>query len=301
MREYFVWLAKLVTILLLLFFVVPFLLGMAAVIAGGLMGDKVSSSAKTVAVVELEGEIFDSKEVLNDLYGQRDSQKVKGTVLRINSPGGAVGPSQEIFRAVKNLNSINPKKPVVVSMGAVAASGGLYSALGGAKIFAEPGTLTGSIGVIMQLPNVRKLADFAGINFVTIKSGEMKDIGNLFREMTDAERIFLEATLSKVHGEFKSAVSEGRNIPMEEVEKFADGRLIIGSEAKDLRLIDEFGGVYEAAAAALELAGEPLKPGEIPDLYYPSDRFKQFRRAFKGMSGVAEMFRNEVQFKYLMY
>lgn len=301
MREYFIWLAKFFTVLFVMFVVLPFLIGVMGLALGTIMSEGLPSVGKSVAVVELNGEILDSKKIVKELYKQLDNTKVKGTVLRINSPGGAVGPSQEIYQAVKSINATNPKKPVVVSMGAVAASGGLYSALGGAKIFAQPGTITGSIGVIMQLPNVRKLSDLVGVNFVTIKSGELKDIGNIFREMTDKEKEFLETTIQQVHTEFVRDVSEGRKIPIEEVQNFADGRIILGEQAKNLKLIDELGGVYDAARAVFELAGSPLAAGEIPRLYYPRERFAEFQNVIEGLSNIKGLFSRTIQFKYLMY
>lgn len=301
MREYFIWLAKLITIFVVIFIIVPVLLGMMAALAGGLLSEGLPAVGKTVAVIELEGEILDSKGTVKELYKQAENTKVKGTVLRVNSPGGAVGPSQEIYEAVKNLNARSPKKPVVVSMGAVAASGGLYSSLSGAKIFAEPGTMTGSIGVIMQLPNVQRLVDWAGVSFVTIKSGELKDIGNMFRPMTDVERAFLQSTIERVQEDFVKAVVESRKIPEEEVRKFADGRLIMGSQARDLRLIDAYGGVYDAARAVFELAGEPLKDSEIPHLFYPRDRFSELREALDNIASIPGIFSRQAQLKYLMW
>ncbi len=301
MREYFIWLAKLLTIFILLFIIVPVILGMVAALAGGLMSEGIPSRKKTVAVVELEGEILDSKGTIKELYRQAENPKVKGTVLRVNSPGGAVGPSQEIYDAVRTLNARNPKKPVVVSMGAVAASGGLYSSLGGSRIFAEPGTMTGSIGVIMQLPNLQRLVDWAGVSFVTIKSGELKDVGNMFRPMTEEERAFLQSTIERVQEDFIRAVIESRKIPEGEVRKFADGRLIMGSQAKELKLIDAFGGTYDAARAVFEIAGEPLKDTEIPHLYYPRDRFAELREALESISSIPGIFSRQSQLKYLMW
>ncbi|NMC61665.1 MAG: signal peptide peptidase SppA, partial [SAR324 cluster bacterium] len=300
-REYFIWLAKLITIFVIIFIIVPVVIGVSGLVIGLFVSDGLPSVGKSVAVVELSGEIYDSKSVIKELYKQAENKKVKGTVLRINSPGGAVGPSQEIYQAVRALNARNQKKPVVVSLGAVAASGGLYAALGGAKIYAQPGTLTGSIGVIMQLPNLRKLTDFAGVDFVTIKSGELKDVGNMFREMTENEKQFLQETIQRVHQEFVRDVSEGRKIPIEKVQQFADGRIILGEKAKELGLIDDFGSVYDAASAVCELAGEALQAGELPHLYYPREKFAELRNALESISNIRLLFTNNVQFKYLMY
>ena len=301
MREYFIWLAKLLTVLVLVFVAIPVLVGLSAAFLQMASTDSLPVRGKNVAVVKLEGEIFDSQEIVKELYKQAENKKVKGIVLRVNSPGGAVGPSQEIYEAVKAINRRDPKKPVVASMGAVAASGGFYSALAASKIFAQPGTLTGSIGVVMQVPNFKRLADWAGVSMVTIKSGELKDVGNMFRDMTDSERAFLQGTISRVQNNFVEAVSDSRGIPREEVLKFADGRVITGSEARDLKLIDGFGDVYDAARAVLEIAGEPLKEGEIPDLVYPQDRFSEFRKVFEDASTFLKPFSAGAQFKYIMF
>jgi protease-4 len=153
-------------------------------------------------------------------------------------------------------------------MGSMAASGGLYSSLAASKIFCQPGTQTGSIGVIMQIPNFSTIADKVGFSMVTVKSGALKDAGNQFRPMTDDERKFLEGTARKVHVQFIQAVAEGRNIPEAKVREFADGRVILGTEAKELGLVDDFGDVYDAARAALELAHVPLKKDEVPNLVF---------------------------------
>lgn len=261
MREYFVWLAKFFTTVVIVVFVAPLLLAVAVGAIGAASSGKHPSIAtdKKVAVVELTGVIEDSKEVVNDLYKQADDDSIKGIVLRINSPGGAVGPSQEIFETVKKLKA---KKPIIAVMEAVAASGGFYSALGASKIFAQPGTLTGSIGVIMQIPNVEKLADWAGVKMITIKSGAMKDVGNTFRTMTPEEQAYLEETARDVHAQFISAVSDARNIAKTEVLKWGDGRVILGQKAKELGIVDAFGGVHDGARAVFEELGSPLPADE---------------------------------------
>ena len=189
-------------------------------------------------------------------------------------------------------------------MGSVAASGGLYSALGASKIFAQTGTLTGSIGVIFQIPNFSKIAEHWGVDVVTVKSGKLKDVGNMFRQMTDEERSFLEETVRKVHDVFMTAVAESRNIPKEKVAEFADGRVIVGSDAKNLRLIDEFGDVHAAARSALELAGSPLPAGTEPELVYPGDKYAELK-AFLGeaskLPALLNPLRPKIEVKYLMY
>jgi len=165
----------------------------------------------------------------------------------------------------------------------VAASGGLYAALGASKIFAQPGTLTGSVGVILQIPNLMGIAERVGVQMLTIKSGKFKDAGNLFREMTPEDREFLQNTVDQVNDNFIEAIAQGRGLKREEIMTFADGRVLLGGRAKELGLIDEIGGVYDAARAALELAGETLKPGEYPEIFYVEDRFARLKKFLEGI------------------
>lgn len=297
MRQYFLWLAKLVTLVVIFFVVIPLLLGAMMVASEKGIGASTPTGEKLVAVIELNGVIESGKEVVEELYKQADNEKVKGIVLRINSPGGAVGPSQDIYSAVSKLKK---KKPIVASMGALAASGGLYSAVGASKIFCQPGTLTGSIGVIMQLPNFTHVAEKIGFQMMTVKSGKFKDVGNSFRDMTDEERAFLETTMLQVHDDFIRAVAEGRHLDEAEVRNFADGRVIIGSQAKKLKLVDEFGDVYDAARAVFDLRNEPLKADEEPSLYYPMDKFGQFKRLFESVSSISGFFTRSAELRYIM-
>lgn len=271
MKAYFLWLAKLVTLMAML--LVGFFMFMGIVVMMG--RDAIPKTDKRVAVVELNGLIESSKEVVKKLHEQIVDDKVKGVVLRINSPGGAVGPSQDIYNAVRKLKE---RKPIVASMGSVAASGGLYAALGASKIFCQPGTLTGSVGVVLQIPNFTKVAEKLGVEMVTIKSGELKDVGNSFRTMTEKDRKFLQSTVDEVHTAFVDAVVEGRGIPKSEVEKFADGRVILGSQALALNLVDEYGDVYDAGREVFKILGEPLKDSEFPELFYVEDRLSKLRR-----------------------
>ena len=297
MREYFIWLAKLITLavmgLVLLF-------GSVAVLAIA-VGDRSSEhgpkSDKLVGVVKLSGEIVDASEVLEDLYKYAADQEIDGIVLRIDSPGGAVGPSQEIYSAVERLKE---KKPIVASMGALAASGGLYAALSASKVFAQPGTLTGSIGVIMQIPNLSKVANQLGVDMVTIKSGALKDVGNMFREMTPEEREFLQKTVMTVRKDFVDAVAKGRKIESATVEQFADGRVIVGSEAKRLGLVDEFGDLFAAARAVYDLKGKPLKEGEYPRLRSRDESFESFKKFFESAISLPRMFSRPIEIKYLL-
>ena len=215
-----------------------------------------------VAVVELEGIILDSEDLLKDLKSYRENPVVRAIVIRINSPGGVVGPTQELHQAVLQVRKAG--KPVVASLGAVAASGGYYVAVAADRIYANPGTLTGSIGVIMQMANLGELMKKVGVNYVVIKAGAFKDIGNVARHMAPEERHLLQTLLDDVHGQFIAAVIEGRRLDRTEVLRFADGRIVSGVQAKTLRMIDELGGLEEAVNGAARLAGLEIPPRIIP-------------------------------------
>ena len=214
-----------------------------------------------VAIVELEGTIVDVDDVLRELRAHRDNPQVKAVVLRINSPGGVVGPTQELHAAIMRLRESG--KPVVASLGAVAASGGYYVAVAADKIYANPGTLTGSIGVIFQLPNLDGLMRKVGVEYVTVKAGRYKDIGNIARPMTAEEQRLLQSLLDDVHSQFISAVATGRKLDRAQVLTFADGRVVSGAQAKDLKMVDALGGLEDALDGAATLAGLPRPPRVI--------------------------------------
>jgi protease IV len=215
-----------------------------------------------VAVVELEGIIVDVEELLRDLKGHRENPLVKAVVIRINSPGGVVGPTQELHDALQRVRQAG--KPVVASLGAVAASGGYYVAVAADRIYANPGTLTGSIGVIMQMANLENLMKKVGVDYVVVKAGQFKDIGNFSRRMTPEERRVLQTLLDDVHSQFIGAVAAGRKLEQQAVLGFADGRIFSGAQAKDLRMVDDLGGLEEAINTAASLAGLEVPPRVIP-------------------------------------
>jgi len=215
-----------------------------------------------VAIVELEGVIIDVDDVVQELKGLRENPAVRAVVMRINSPGGVVGPTQEVHDAILRLRQAG--KPVVASLGAVAASGGYYIAVAADQIYANPGTLTGSIGVIMQLANFEQLMKKVGVDYVVVKAGQFKDIGNVGRAMTPDERRVLQGLLDDVHGQFIAAVAAGRKLEREDVVRFADGRVFSGQQAKDLKMVDALGGLEDAVLAAGKLAGLPSPPSVIP-------------------------------------
>ena len=214
-------------------------------------------SGPRVGVVELTGVITDSRDLIGELHELRKDPRVKAIVIRIDSPGGAVAPSQELYAAVERARK---DKKIVCSMGTVAASGGYYVASACDKIYASPGTVTGSIGVISELPHVGKLLELARVDVDTIKSGAMKDLGSPLRPMTKEERGFFQSFVDGVYEQFLADVAKGRKLDKEKIRPFADGRILTGEQAKKLGLIDELGNLEDAVDAAAKLAGEKGEP-----------------------------------------
>ncbi|MDH4230619.1 MAG: signal peptide peptidase SppA [Nitrospirota bacterium] len=210
-----------------------------------------------LALIRIEGPIMDSKDAVDEIKEYTKDSSIKAIVLRVDSPGGAVAPSQEIYEEVKKAAA---EKPVVVSMGSVAASGGYYISSPATRIIANPGTLTGSIGVIMELPNLEGLMNKIGIRTEVIKSGKHKDIASAFRSMGKEEREILQGVMDNVHEQFMKAVAEGRKISIEDVRKIADGRIFTGEQAKTLGLVDELGTGEDAIKTAATLAGIKEEP-----------------------------------------
>jgi protease IV len=258
----------------------------AAVKTGGESGLDASGGDK-VGIIEVKGTITDSKKILKDLRAFSEADHIKAVVIRIDSPGGAVGPSQEIFDAIKTLKA---KKKVVASMGSIAASGGFYIAVAAEKVFANPGTLTGSIGVIMQTPDVSGLMKWANVSMNTITAGKMKDSGSPFRPITDEERAYFESVLGDVHSQFIEAVAEGRKLTVDEVKPWADGRVFSGRQAKNAKLVDELGGIEAAIAEAGKMGG--IK-GEAKGEYPRSE--KKFLRELLGEDELGSTAQNVVQ------
>lgn len=248
-----------ITLLFTLFLLLAFVLGPA-----GSRSDLISVSDK-IGVIDIDGPILSAHDLTSTLMSFGDNQSIKAVILRIDSPGGAVGPSQEIYQEVLKLQK---KKPVIVSMGSVAASGGYYIAAAAGRLFANPGTITGSIGVIMTFPNYEELMEKVGVATVVVKSGRFKDMGSATRAFTEDERKLLQAMIDDVHAQFVEAVSQGRELSAEEVAKIADGRIFSGRQALSLGLIDELGGFQDALRYAAELTGL----GDDPELIYPAEK-----------------------------
>jgi len=225
---------------------------------------KVGATEK-VAVIEVEGIISTSHEIIERIHTLRDDDSVKAIVLRIDSPGGAVGPAQEIY---EELIKIKDRKPVITSMGTVAASGGYYIAAGTQKIFANPGTITGSIGVIIEVANVEELLTKIGLHSSVIKSGQYKDTLSPTRDMLTDERSLIQGVVDNIHNQFVEAIVQGRGMPHEKVAALADGRVFSGEQALEAGLIDELGNMYDAIEAAADMVGIE---GE-PEVLYPPEK-----------------------------
>lgn len=261
---------------------------LALVGLGKLLGGE-KGHGKSLGIVEIHGVIWAADDWLKEINDFRKNPNIAGVVVRINSPGGTVGASQEIFDSLQRLAA---KKPVVASMGTVAASGGLYAALGAKKIVAEPGTITGSIGVRMEHMNIGDLLRLAKIEYETIKSGALKDLASNTRSLTPEERSFLEDLMKEFHGQFKRAVAAARNLKPEALEKIADGRVLTGAKAVEAGLVDELGGFDKAVEVAAQMAG--IK-GE-PHLVYVKEPILWW---VKALMGTAKAYLSGPQICYL--
>lgn len=246
-----------------------FFLALAVTVASFLGRPATFVIGDKIGVVEVFGVIADSRVIIEQLHGFRDNDNIKAVVLRIDSPGGGVGPSQEIHDEIL---TIDAQKPVVVSMGSVAASGGYYIAASAREIVANPGTITGSIGVIMEFTNFQELLDKIGLSSVVVKSGQYKDLGSPTREMSAQERVILQNLIDDVHSQFVTSVAVGRNLDEQAVRQLADGRIFSGRRAMDLGLVDHMGNLQVAIGRAAELAGIDGKPNVI----YPPGESPKF-------------------------
>ncbi|HYI09704.1 MAG TPA: signal peptide peptidase SppA [Thermoanaerobaculia bacterium] len=251
------------------------LTGCAIVVAGllflGLMiamfaddSGELSLAGDKVAVISIEGEIMEARETVDALRKYADNVTVKAIVIRINSPGGAIAPSQEIFSAIRHTRQ-SSGKPIVASMDSMAASGGYYIAVACDDIVANPGTITGSIGVILQWFDMKELVRWAKLKPETITSGALKDAGSPYRELTDAERQYFQDIVSQLHSQFVRDVALGRagKLKHDEVAKLADGRVFTGEQALKLKLVDRLGSVDDAVRHAGKLAGIKGEPAKL--------------------------------------
>lgn len=217
-----------------------------------------------VAIVEINGIIESSEDIVRQLRKYGDDNSVPVIVLRINSPGGAVAPSQEIYSQVLKVREEGTY--IVVSISSLAASGGYYIACAGDSIVANPGSLTGSIGVIFSFMTFEELMNKVGVQLEVVKSGELKDVGNYSREMTQREREMIQEAIDDTYNQFVMVVSENRNIDIDQVEEIADGSIFTGNQALELGLVDKLGGLEEAITLAGEMAGLGSDPRTIKEI-----------------------------------
>jgi len=232
---------------------------------------------EAIGVIEVKGVIVESEKIIENLVAFRENEKIKGIVLRVDSPGGTVGASQEIYEEVRRTSDV---KPVVASMASVAASGGLYVSLAARKVMANPGTITGSMGVIFKFANFEGLFEKIGYRSEVIKSGELKDIGSSSRPMSEQERLMLQGLIDIVHDQFVLAAVQGRSLPEVEVRKIADGRIFSGQQAMEYGLVDQLGNFSDAVLLAASLAG--MKHEGMPPLVYPRKDDFSFLRLLTG-------------------
>jgi protease-4 len=256
---------------LITFLVVLFFLGLSGVVLALLGKGSFFTARERVGVVEIKGLLTDSRKVIKQLDRYRDDNSVKAIVLRINSPGGAVGPAQEILREVEKVRA---KKKIVASLGTVAASGGYYIASGANLIMANRGTATGSIGVIIQFTNVEGLAKKVGLDFFNLKAGRYKDVGSPFRPMTPEDKAYLQGLLDNIYQQFLSDVARNRKIPLAKLKTLAEGRIYSGEEAKQVGLVDAFGNLPDAIEKAGRLGG--IK-GRVKAVYPEKEGFSLLR------------------------
>ena len=223
-----------------------------------LLPDRWKSPSGEIALVRIQGMLMDSQNIVRQLSNYRHNPNVRGIVLRIDSPGGAVAPAQEIYNEIMKLKADH--KTVYASLGTVAASGGYYIACAANYVLANPGTLTGSIAAVMAFSNIEELTDKIGIKPIIIKSGKYKDVGSPLRGMKPEERKLLQSVVDDVHQQFVQAVAKGRGLPVSEVNEIADGRIMTGQQALTLKLVDEMGGLektIELLAKKIGVEGRP--------------------------------------------
>ena len=223
-----------------------------------LLPDNWKSPSGEIAIVNIHGMLMDSRDIVQQLSDYRHNPQIRGVILRIDSPGGAVAPAQEIYSEILKLRANH--KTVYASMGTVAASGGYYIACAADYVLANPGTLTGSISAVMALNNIEELTKKVGVKPNIIKSGKFKDLGSPLRAMTPEEHILLQGVVNDVHEQFVQAIARGRGLPLSEINRIADGRIMTGQQALKLNLIDEVGGLektIDLLAKKIGIVGKP--------------------------------------------
>jgi protease-4 len=267
-------------------------LGGTMIVIGKILGSPQASLSfgNKIGVIPIIGPINDSHKVLRYLVKFRKDRGVQAIIVRINSPGGRVAPAQEIYREIQKTAAT---KSVIVSIGDMAASGGYYIAAAGDKIIANPGTMLGSIGVIIEFLQIQELLQKAGVGFEVLKSGEFKDIGSPHREMTPRERSLMMDLIRDIQEQFVKAVAQGRDLPLDQVREIADGRVFSGIKGKELGLIDRLGNFQDAVSLAKEIAG--IK-GEATLVYPERPKVSLLELLIQGVAkGLAEASRELLQ------
>jgi protease-4 len=233
---------------------------------------EMSNSEGNIGIVEINGMILSSKEILKDIKIFQENPTIKAIILRIESPGGGIGPSQEIFREIMKIKT---DKKIIASMGSVAASGGYYIASATDGIMANSGTITGSIGVIMEYANIMEIAKKIGISPVVIKSGEYKDMGSPLRELGESEKKIFQELVDDLHLQFVTDVANSRKMDVQTIASLADGRVYTGRMAVTLKLVDRIGNLDDAVQWAGELAGID---GKLKPIYPKEDKITFFKK-----------------------
>ena len=255
----------------------------------GLSGEEsflLAGTGKRVAIIELQGTITNSADIIRQLKKYTKDSSVPVIVMHIDSPGGGVAPSQEIYEEIKRAKEKGKK--IVVSMGNVGASGGYYVACAADTIVANPGTLTGSIGVIFEFPVAEELFKKIGLRFEVVKSGEFKDMGTYNRRMTEAERKLLQSVIDDTYDQFVNVLVENRNLSKEEVLKLADGSIFTGRQAKELGLVDELGDLEDAIKIAGKMAGIEGPPKTIKEMKQKITLFDLLTQKIEDLSKLNE-------------
>jgi protease IV len=255
------WIIGIVAVLVMVFGL--FVLTLISWIFSDESDESITTSGEKIAVVELKEPIYSSEEIVRQFKKYRENKSVRAIVFRVESPGGGVAASQEIYEEVKKTRDAG--RPVVVSMGSVAASGGYYVSCGATRIVANPGTLTGSIGVIFQFMHFKQLMDKIGIDATTMKTGKFKDSGSPFRKTTEEEKEYFNLLIGDVYDQFVDVVADERGLERKEVLKYADGRVFTGRQALEYGFVDTLGTMEDAVSIAAELGGIHGKPNVVKE------------------------------------
>jgi protease-4 len=269
---------SILAVLVILGIVALLLAAILTLLSGTSGSSSLLSLRDRIGVITIDGTITDPEPIVTQLVEFKKDKAIKAIILRVNSPGGGVAPSQEIYREVRRTAAT---KPVIASMGSVAASGGYYVACAANKIVANPGTLTGSIGVLMEFVQLEDLFQKIGVGFEVLKSGEFKDIGSPYRKVSERDKELLNSLILDIQKQFVEAVAQGRNLPVEKVREIADGRIFSGAQSKQLGLVDQLGNFQDALDLAKKMSN--IK-GEVTLVYPKKTRARLWDFLFRDAS-----------------